>query len=159
VPPENLQGSFQGYVSLVHTSLEYPMFQYVLFVSSEELSALKTQINRLFTGGASPKERVLNVFMEVLATHYGSREMKSQIRTQTPAGILEMQTGLPASSPLLKQYTVEQLEELPEEEVNKIVIYLKDKYDRLAQIDYEFQKYSYMSQDVRYFWIPLNAMP
>ena len=162
---KNLQFFTEGYTTVRCAQLNNPLFKYVLFVDDDELYELISTLDKIsnpdFTAD-DLREHISNCFKEIVKTNYGGgKEAKNILENKSPAEIMELVTGLPASTTLLTGYKVDDF--LSAKKVNAATItqiydYLREKKEGLDRIKTN-DNYMFKSNDNVFYWIPQELLP
>ena len=161
---ENYQLYMPGYTQLRVEGQEYPLFNFVLFMSNQELGNLLTVFDDLIdaTTGFDQRSEMKAVWLDILEKHVGDEFSREEMENMTFEEINRKVFGLPGTSNLL----TEKLSHLTNPSIisdDKIFNYVRGvarKRQELSNIfNSENYPYSFMSNDIKYFWISQEILP
>ncbi len=162
---KNLQFFTEGYTSVNSVRLENPLYKYVLFVDQDELFALLSTLRDISNPELTTddvREHISNCFKEIVKTNYGGgKEARNILENKSPAEIMELVTGLPASTTLLQGYKVDDFvnaKKVSEAKISEIYEYLGAKLDDLDKVKSD-DSYMFKSNDNVFYWIPQGLLP
>ncbi|HRH65584.1 MAG TPA: type VI secretion system protein TssR [Bacteroidia bacterium] len=158
----NFQIFVEAFASVKHNKLKKPLFNYVLFMSDDDLYDLIIQFRKL--GNATTEQELrknlVDSYKQLAISYYGAKESKSAINKKSLAEIMGLITGLPSRSDLFTKYTISDLESSRAVTVQS----LKDIAGEINDIKTDLerirsrQSYSFTSYDQIYYWIPAEAL-
>jgi hypothetical protein len=161
------QYSITGYaISDVKPNLKYPLFKNILFLSHVDLAGTLDKLDALcnysYNTNNELRTRLYNSWIEILKNHLGDLDI-SEYETKTMAELQLIVFGVPAHSELLTQIKLRDIKDEKNMEFDKIMMYqstLKKTYNEISEIsasgDY---KYSFRSNNLRYYWIDIGVFP
>ena len=165
---DNFQLFVPCYAVIKPNGLNKSLFRNVILINTLEFSGLITILNSFGQAGnnASEMRAILKeTFVKVIKDHFGERESRHVLKNKnlTIGKIMELLTGLPAQSELLRRVKLEQIDdedEITDSELQTIVNGISEKYDRLRKIlNDPNNKYSFTSSGDKYYWVPQEDMP
>ena len=157
---DNFQFFLKAYIPLKNSKLNSNTFSFQLFVTSDELGILQSQLNKLAKNGIGGNEErgmVHDAFNQIIKTYYGGKETQNMALSQ----VMSLITGLPSTSRLLQNHTVADLEStkaVTPQEFRDIVNHIKDKSRLLEELKTDENR-SFRFADNYYYWVPQEYLP
>ena len=173
VPPENLailksehyQIYAKGYTSLERKGLSYPLWEYQLFYTLDDLHDLKSSITKLINArtGDERREKFVEAWKTLLKGHIGNLGVE-EIENKYVEELEKLVFGLPGTSEFLRLRLRDLSDpaKLSDGELDRWITRIQSNLKRIENI-YNgvpaFAEYSFLSNDQRYFWIPQSFLP
>lgn len=162
---KNYQFSMKGYTAVKINGLEEPIFKEVLFLTQLDLVQVVLRLNSLceYSGSMSERRiRMQNVWIEALESILGS-DRRDEIMNMNGDDLHNLVFGLPANSNLLMDVRLRDIVEptvLTDARFEQYVQYLDSKLRELQRIanDRSYEQ-SFTSNNITYYWIPLELFP
>jgi hypothetical protein len=163
---KNYQFSMKGYTAKNVKNLNYPIFKESLFLSREDLLETIMRLNSLCgIGGNSMSDRRLkmqNIWIDILESIIGS-EKREEIMNMTVDDLHNVVFGLPSQSQLTAQVRLRDIVEatvIDDTEFEMYADYICNKLAGLRSIinDQNYNE-SFVSNNITYYWIPLELFP
>jgi len=161
---ENYQLYFPAYSPMKIDGLNYPLYNQVLFMTLRELGDLLTKFDALADAytSSSQRQRLKEVWMELLQSHLGDDFSREQAENMTFEKINEKVFGLPGTSELLhtRLADITDVSVVSDSEFYEYIQNIKLKRIELDKIynnkNFDYGFYSY---DTQYFWISQDMLP
>ena len=173
VPPENLgilksehyQIYSKGYTALERKGLSYPLWEYQLFYTLDDLHDLKSSITKLINArtGDERREKFVEAWKTLLKGHIGNLGVE-EIENKYVEELEKLVFGLPGTSEFLRLRLRDLSDpaKLSDGELDRWITRIQSNLKRIENI-YNgvpaFAEYSFLSNDQRYFWIPQSFLP
>lgn len=154
----------QGYVKKTHESgREY--FKPVVFISSDEFNTLLTrlaQVNDAAVEMSSDREPYINALKALMQTMAPDEFTDEVVGEMNYKQIMSKIAGLNERAAALKGYTLKEIASpraVPDVEYQKLISGFKHKFRRLENIKKQPYKYTRTFNGLKYYWIPIEALP
>lgn len=161
---KNLQFVTEGYTAFYHPELNSPLFAPVLLLENREFMRLHGVLDRLQTATGSSgdtRDNLLRAWLEILKRHVGGMEEKD-LEGLTLQQASQFLSGIHFKSAMLDM----PLRDILDRSVftdNMLSLYIHQirfKYNELNRIANQTNyPYSFMSNDILYYWIDLELLP
>lgn len=139
---------------------QYPLFRRVVLMTHSELSRLRTDINYIL-GAADEVEQIANAWKTILKRYVGNIS-DEEMRKYTLKDLHGMVTDIPSQSIAL-DFSIADIYDpiFTRERKTEYINYLRKKEVELEKIFNEGEHYScsFRSNNILYFWIPVEIMP
>lgn len=162
---KNIQFVTEGYAARHHQSLNRPLFEPVLLLEAIEFSRILLRVQQLRQAGAVPgdrRERLYDTWIELLKRHVGVKP-ESYFQELTLEEASSMVFGIPLKSGMLQHIQLRYLFDeavFSDNALSRYVNQIDFKYRELERIanmrDYP---YSFISNDILYYWIHVDLLP
>lgn len=153
--------TFSGYA--LKQQADRDMFKPVIFISSDELTALLAKLDPVNDAAAvenpNNREPYVNAMMALASTLTGDAE---EIASMGHKEIMRKIQGLNEATDALKGYTIQQIASPQSVNTQTYLALLSDfrtKYRALRKIKDSQYKYTVEMNGIRYYWIPAEDMP
>ncbi len=162
---ENVQFVFEGYATRNHASLNRSLFSPVLLLDANEFIAILHKVNQLRRGTSTSgdrREMLYDTWVELLRRHIGIQPdgYYDEISLEEAA---MMVFGVPMRSSMLRQIQLKDIHDpsvFSDVDMRRYILQISQKADQLDRIanmrDYP---YSFISNDIKYYWINVNKLP
>lgn len=162
---KNYQFSMKGYTAKNVNKLTYPIFKETLFLSREDLLGTITRLNSLcgISGTMSGRRKNMqNIWIDILESIIGS-DKRDEIMNMTVDDLHNIVFGLPSQSQFTSEVRLRDIVEptvISDTQFEQYAIYLCNKLEGLRAIVND-QKYneSFVSNNITYYWIPMEIFP
>jgi hypothetical protein len=154
----------QGYVKKTHESgREY--FKPMVFISSDEFNTLLARLAQVndaaveMSGDREPYINALKALMQTMAPDEFTDEVVGEMNYKQ---IMSKIAGLNERAAALKGYTLKEIASpraVPDVEYQKLISGFKHKFRRLENIKKQPYKYTRTFNGLKYYWIPIEALP
>ena len=176
IPPENLnlladehaQLYFVGFTSKTVKNARYPVWQFDLLYSNEELQKIVQYVNLLSEEANKDNYQLREAFyiawIEILKSHIGSTKLNKEIEDMKIGEIEALVFGAVGTTPLL-QHSLKEIKDkaiISDIELHKWLFEIdkkKQKLNNIANMTSDAKIYSFTSHDDRFFWIPQKLLP
>jgi hypothetical protein len=160
------QYSITGYAIANLEGLKYPLFNNVLFLSHVDLAGTLQKLDALcnytYNTNNELRMRLYNAWIEILKNHLGDLDI-SDYENKSVAELQEVVFGVPSTSKLLNDIKLRDIKDEKNLEFDKVMIYqneLKKTFNAISEICASSNyKYSFMSNNFRYYWIDIRIFP
>jgi hypothetical protein len=162
----NYQFSMKGYTTKNVKNLIYPIFKESLFLSREDLLETIIRLNSLCgiasTSMSDRRIKMQNIWIDILESIIGS-EKREEIMSMTVDDLHNVVFGLPSQSQFTAQVRLRDIVEvtvIDDTEFELYADYLCNKLAGLRSIvnDQNYNE-SFVSNNITYYWIPLELFP
>ncbi len=162
---ENVQFVFEGYATRNHAALNRPLFSPVLLLDANEFITILHKVNQLRRGTSTSgdrREMLYDTWVELLRRHIGIQPEGyfDEISIEEAA---MMVFGVPMRSSMLRQIQLRDIHDpsvFSDVDLRRYILQISQKADQLDRIanmrDYP---YSFISNDIKYYWINVNKLP
>jgi len=136
----------------------------VLFLTENEYQTLINNMNKLFDPSLTISEQrsnIRNVFESLVETYLGSEEAKGIMNRLTPSQFLGRINGLPAKSEILTKYKIDDFTDartVPDADIERLMRDMQIVTKNLEKL-LDDPSYYFLSNDIRYYWIPQKMLP
>ncbi|MEM7374165.1 MAG: type VI secretion system protein TssR domain-containing protein [Bacteroidota bacterium] len=140
------------------------LFQYVLFLTRNELGDLARDLGRLVdaTNNFEARRAMVEAWISLLEAHVGNLD-RAEMEEMSMEEVSNKVFGIPATSGLLSSQSLKNLEDkkaVPDHEFHKYVNQIREKLQEIEKIFHANNyKYSFMSNDRTYYWIEQTLLP
>lgn len=161
---ENVQFFTEAYTVISRTGDKHPLYNYVLFLTESEYQTLINNLNKIFDPSLTISEQrsnIRDVFISLLETYYGSEEMKGMRYRLTPSQFMALLNGLPSKSEILSKYKIDDFTDeriVPNADIERLMRDMQIVTKNLERI-LDDPAYYFLSNDIRYYWIPQKMLP
>jgi hypothetical protein len=162
---KNYQFSMKGFTARNVKKLTYPIFKESLFLSREDLLETITRINSLcgITGTLSDRRmKMQNIWIDILESIIGSNK-REEIMNMTVDDLHNVVFGLPSQSQFTTEVRLRDIVEptvISDTQFEQYAIYLCNKLEGLkAIVDDQRYNESFVSNNITYYWIPMEIFP
>ena len=160
---ENFQFYYIGHTPTKIDGLEYPLFEYVLFMNRTGLAKMLIDFEKIFKAISADDERLAmrNAWIGLLKKHIGDKNINPENLSVEEAG--KKVFGLPGTSEFIKNVKIKDITDPakflnPEFQKYKNDIRMKYIYlEKVLNTDNYF--WSFYSNDERYYWILQDYLP
>ena len=151
----------RGYAPSVVDGQAEPLFRPVLLMDRTEVYKTLTRLADLTraTSGSAARQQLKQAWIQVLRAFLGDVETSEleAMRIEEANGLV---WGIPFVSPLLAGIRLRDIPQLPNERFGEIVREIKKRHDLLATIFQDDNyKYSFRSDEFRYYWLSTDVIP
>jgi len=156
---DNFQLFIRSYTSITSNKLTYPLFTHVIFVTQREYDNLNEVFQKILTSGGSSvaRTRMQDAFKEIVKTYYG-KEANKIMANASVGTIVELVTGLPSRSEIMKKTTVNGITDMSEPDFKRLEQNFKVKIQKYGEIA-QNARYRLETGDQRFYWIPEDYLP
>jgi len=161
---QNYQFSMDGYTSREVYGLNFPIFREVLFLSANELNQVVNDLNLLISGYGSinqKRQKMQQMWLDLLKSQLGNFA-EEEVMTMKVDKISELILGLPVQSNFIKNVKLQDITEptiVSDLAFENYLDYFRDKVNVLLSILSEGYEQSFVSNGIRYYWIPVEDFP
>lgn len=161
---ERYQLSSTGYANVLAKDLTYPLFEPVLFMTSQDLSTMITVMTSLVDASKNDERRkkLKDTWVELLKKHMGNVNT-SEFENLTMEQINLKIFGLPYTSEMLKGLKLKDIEDksiIDDVKLGKWIDMVSKKIKNLSKKqNISDDDSSFLTNDQRYFWIEQNLLP
>ncbi len=161
---ENYQMYIPGYTRVKIDGQENPLFNYVLFMSNQEMGNLLSVFDDLIdaTNGHDQRSRMKDVWMKLLEKHIGDEFTPQEAENMTMEEVNKKIFGLPGRSALLNRKLGHLTDRsiVSDDEMFRYIQAIAMKRQDLTKIfNMDNYPYSFMSNDTKYFWVDQSLLP
>jgi hypothetical protein len=159
---KNYQFMLRGTTPIKVDSLASDLYNYVLFLDSEELNDLKVTLDKLYDPGQTAfkrREKLQTTWKEILRANYGATP--AEIQDKSLSELMQLITGLPSLNPLLRKFKMTDLTDInivSDSEFDDIVNNIKNKRAELNRLSGN-KEFLFLSNDRAWYWIPQSYLP
>lgn len=162
---EKYQVYLRASTTLTVKGMKHPLFKKVLFLSRRELGKLLDTMYDLAdqTSGQGLREALVKNWKRIIQSVEGGIT-DAQLENMSMEKLNKLVMGIPPSSEFIRNLTLKELLDPSKIDDTKIGAYFEEidtkakKLSRIFNTDSEY-KYSFRSNEVRYFWIPVEMLP
>ena len=161
---KNYQLFMEAYAPIKLNSHTNSLFQYVLFLTREELATLVRDLGKLVdaSNNSEARKAMVDAWVSLLEAHVGNMN-REEMQDLSMEEVGNKVFGIPATSSLLASQPLKDLEDRKAVPDNQFRQYVSDIRDKLREIERIFNannyKYSFMSNDRTYYWIEQTLLP
>jgi hypothetical protein len=152
----------KGYTAHIIDNMNRPVYDYVLFLDSDELNDLIVTLNKLTCSridASGRRESLYNAFRQIFRVNYGLAI--PEVQHLSLSKIMGLITGLESTSGLLKRYSLDDIQDpiaMDESGLESVLEYIISKRDLLQRIVPD-DRYYYVSNLRPYYWLPQDVLP
>ena len=162
---KNYQFSMKGYTAKSVNKLVYPIFKESLFLSREDLQETITRLNSLcgISGSMSVRRtKMKSAWIDILGSIIGS-DKREEIENMSVDDLHNVVFGLPSQSHFTSEVKLRDIVEstvISDTQFELYSMYLCQKLEGLKAIVND-QRYneSFVSNNITYYWIPMEVFP
>ena len=134
----------------------------VLFITGDELASLLETLKTVYNGASTGNRKAyvdsMKKLIQTILPDITDEEMKNKDIKE----VMDLVTGLIVKTKSLSSHTILEIQDekiVPPEQFETIISDFKDKYEKLSQIHSTGYEFSVVVQGVRWYWLPVEAMP
>lgn len=155
--------AFRGYASKVHKSGK-GFFKPVVFISSDELNSLIDRLAPVNVAAAieDDREPYVNAMKHLAQSMIPEDLSDDQLNQMTIDEIMRMVNGLNESASALKSYTIAEVAShriVTSKDYIALVSKFVSKYNKLVDLKSMPYKYTFTSNGLKYYWLPVEDLP
>ncbi len=161
---ENVELVFEGYTSRSHAMLNSSLYKPVVLLTAREFTSIYNQVSRLdraTQGSGEVRTMLYETWIEILRRHVGAgSEIDDNISLEEATAMV---FGIPMRAGMLRQIPLKNIMDpsvFPDADLRRYVQQIQRRANLLESIlnqrDYE---YSFMSNDIKYYWIGIDKLP
>lgn len=162
---QNVQLVVEGYTGRNHVNLNRPLFTPVLLLQRMEFMRILLNIQDLRTSSSESGDRrdlLYNSWIELLRRHIGVKP-DAYYDEITLAEAASMVFGVPMRTSMLQQIQLKDIHDrsiFPDTDLNRYLRNIEFKSRQLERIaNTQNYPYSFMSNDILYYWIDIDYLP
>lgn len=155
--------AFRGYASKAHKSGK-GFFKPVVFISSDELNSLIDRLAPVNVAAAieDDREPYVNAMKHLAQSMIPEDLSDDQLNQMTIDEIMRMVNGLNESASALKSYTIAEVAShriVTSKDYIALVSKFVSKYNKLVDLKSMPYKYTFTSNGLKYYWLPVEDLP
>ncbi len=161
---ENVELTVTGYAPRYHHKINSPLFRPVVLLNAREFNSIYNQVSRLqkaTKGSGEVRARLHDAWLEILRRHVGAgSEIDDHISLEEASATV---FGIPMRAGMFTQIMLKDIKDpsiFTDEDLRRYVQQIQRRANVLERIlnerDYE---YSFMSNDIKYYWIGIDKLP
>ena len=134
----------------------------MLFITGDELASLLETLKVVYNGASTGNRKAYVDSMKKLIQTILPDITDEEMNLKDVKEVMDLVTGLIVKTKSLSNHSIREIQDekiVPPAQFETIISDFKGKYETLSQIhkhDYEF---SVVVQGVRWYWLPVEAMP
>lgn len=134
----------------------------VLFITGDEFASLLETLKTVYNGATSGNRKTyvnsLKKMIQTILPDITDEEMNNKDIKE----VMDLVTGLIVKTKSLSNHTIIEIQDeklVPQAEFDRIISDFKEKYEHLDNIHSSNYEFSVTVQGVRWYWLPVEAMP